>query len=303
VTSNSTDGCVHVLGEITCAGPNDQPIHLPGSRTKELVAALMLDAGKPIARDRLCGMIWPETAEGNGRKALNTELWRLRGAIKQVGGDTASWLETTATSGRLRDDTGLRLDLPKFRIEGSDVLVGQPDKLVSTLTIYQGDFARDLDAEWILEERRNIRREYINLLRRIVEAWRIARQFREAIEFAQRLVSEEPFDEDAHQRLIFVQIQSGDHGAAVRHFEEVEKTWRTELGVVPSPKTRSLMDLCDTQDTARQFSFEHINNSAFSIMRRKVSMIRDNAKTILSQVETLEDDLRAIQKSQENGKK
>jgi hypothetical protein len=32
-------------------------------------------------------------------------------------------------------------------------------------------------------------------------------------------------------------------------------------------------------------------------------MIRDNAKTILSQVETLEDDLRAIQKSQENGKK
>jgi DNA-binding SARP family transcriptional activator len=79
-------------------------------------SALGLREVKPIARDRLCGLIWPEIAEGNGRNALNTELWRLRGAIKQVGGDTLSWLETTVTSVCLLGEKGLRLDLPKFRL-------------------------------------------------------------------------------------------------------------------------------------------------------------------------------------------
>jgi hypothetical protein len=61
------------------------------------------------------------------------------------------------------------------------------------------------------------------------------------------------------------------------------------------------VDICGTQEHARQFSFEHIKDSEFNKMRRNSSMIRGTAKTVLSQDETLKNDLRSIQKSQETG--
>jgi hypothetical protein len=57
------------------------------------------------------------------------------------------------------------------------------------------------------------------------------------------------------------------------------------------------VDICGTQEHARQFSFEHIKDSEFNKMRRNSSMIRGTAKTVLSQDETLKNDLRSIKKS------
>ena len=54
---------------------------IPTRNAQSLFAYLMLNAGIAHRRERLAGLLWPDSSEDNARSNLRHELWRLRKAL------------------------------------------------------------------------------------------------------------------------------------------------------------------------------------------------------------------------------
>ena len=252
--SGESCGSVQVLGGVSCALADGTPVKLIGKRSRELVAALALGGAEPVPRDQISGRLWPDCTARNARKALNTELWRFRRALRDAGADPDQWIAPDPEMLALARDGGPRIDLADLleqaennapAIEGSAVI-----------SLYPGPFAAGLDGEWIEAERRRLQSVFSNLLRRTAEAWLQSDRLSDAITVTEALVRDDPLDEEARRMLLTLQIRNGNRAMALREYSELESVLRSELGVEPSPETRSIRDLCFQDDGERHFVIE-----------------------------------------------
>jgi DNA-binding SARP family transcriptional activator len=57
-------------------------ITIPTRNAQALFAFLILHPAKPQRRERLAGLLWPDSSEDSARSNLRHELWRLRKALE-----------------------------------------------------------------------------------------------------------------------------------------------------------------------------------------------------------------------------
>ena len=74
-----------VLGAVE-ATADGAPVDL-GSRKQRLVlAVLLLDAGRPVARDTLVDLLWPDDPPASARNTVQALISRLRAVFRAAGG-------------------------------------------------------------------------------------------------------------------------------------------------------------------------------------------------------------------------
>src|SRR6266511_2771337 len=56
-------------------------VTIPSRAGQSLLAYLTLTAGTAHRREKLAGILWPDTTNENARKNLRQELWRIRKGI------------------------------------------------------------------------------------------------------------------------------------------------------------------------------------------------------------------------------
>ena len=61
-----------------------EPVEIASRPSRLLFAYLVLTAGKRHPRERLAGLLWPESDESSARGNLRQALWRLRKAIGET---------------------------------------------------------------------------------------------------------------------------------------------------------------------------------------------------------------------------
>ena len=54
---------------------------IPTRNAQSLLAYLALHSGVAFRREKLAGLLWPDSSEDNARSNLRHELWRLRKAL------------------------------------------------------------------------------------------------------------------------------------------------------------------------------------------------------------------------------
>jgi DNA-binding SARP family transcriptional activator len=242
-TNNKTRAVrINVLGRVEAIHLPNKPLSFSGPRSQELLASLALDAGKPVHRGVLIERLWQDKSEHSGRKALNTELWRLKKSIKAAQCNPDEWIHSADDALTLRTDTGIAIDLQQF--EQYQMGQQEPANLLAAVNLYVGDFARGLNAPWIDFQRNIIRTRYVAVLQTLVKELRESNKLAEALNFAKRLCIEEPFDELSNRLLIQTLIERGERSNAIRHFKKFSQLLHDELGVTPSVETVQLYQNC-----------------------------------------------------------
>ena len=99
-----------------------------------------------------------------------------------------------------------------------------------------------VEDEWALAARERHRERVIELLEELARAAEERGDAREAIELTRRQVERDPFDEEAHRRLITRLAAAGDRAGALRAYRALAERLRRELGVAPSAQTRELVE-------------------------------------------------------------
>jgi len=187
-----------------------------------------------VARDVAAFALWPDDDEEDARGNLRRNLNLLRGALPPAA---AEWI--AIDSGSLAFDRhAANTDVAEF-----ERLAADASRYVEAVGCYGGDFAAPLSDAWVLVERERLRTRFHTILAELSARSFSARRFDEALDYARRILADEPFREDVLRRIIGVRYAMGDRPGALAEFERFQRALEREMEVAPMPETCALRDL------------------------------------------------------------
>lgn len=199
-----------------------EPLQLGSRKALALLSYLAVE-DQPHARDRLAGLLWPESDQNLARGSLRRTL-HLIGRFSEAvvsAGDTLCL-----------DEDRLDVDLRRFR---------QTRQVELCRDEFMAGFALPDCPEfeaWIRDVRERLRHDTVALLDRLSTCEDPA----EALSYARHRLALDPLDEAGHRRVIELLVRSGQRTAALRQYEECAGLVGRELGTEPEPETRRLVE-------------------------------------------------------------
>ena len=197
---------------------------IASSRARSLIAWLAYHPGLH-PRSRVASVFWPEVLEDSARASLRTTLTTLRRELGEVERHVVADRRRVGISDVWVDV----LEAQRLAAEG---------RLEEALALIDGDLLRDLDDDWVLEERRVHRDRVLELL----AAAESAGDQEAALRHARRRLELDPASEEAARVLMRRLAAGGDRAAAVAVYEELRTALRRDLGMAPSADTRALLE-------------------------------------------------------------
>jgi len=233
---------VSLLGEQTIADDRAGSVRARSSRAVVLVAFLVVHAGSAQPRQRIAGLLWPESTDTQALTNLRRELHHLR----QVLGDEAS-LVVTPRDLCWRDTSTCRVDVRVFDAERRAALVaataGDNDGILrhasAAIAAYRGELLPGVYEDWLLDARSQLERQCVDLCDLICGARARTGDLAGAVEAARRRVRLQPLEEVGYRALMELQADLGDRAGAVSTYHHCASVLERELGVAPDPATRA----------------------------------------------------------------
>lgn len=240
---------VRLLGSLDLVG-DDQSLSAPAStKVRSLLAYLILNHDRPLPRDRLTGLFWPDRSDARARRALSQGLWQIRSTLGPAADRLVAEREFIAFVLR----SGDRLDVTEFEEKVYKCTGVQVDKALSTdplstcllelseaVALYRADFLENIYDDWTLLERERLRELYLGALERLVTLHKQRGDYEQALTYAQRLAAADPLREAAHRELMRLYHLLGRSQAALEQFAVLRDLLAEELGIPPTPATVAL---------------------------------------------------------------
>lgn len=120
---------------------------IPSRPAQSLLAYLILRAGTAHRREKLAGLLWPDSDEKNARGNLRYAIWRLRQAI---GADYISSDKITVS---FDSDREYWLDSEIVERETQP----SSDELMGDLAVYGGELLQGFYDDWTVLDRERLR--------------------------------------------------------------------------------------------------------------------------------------------------
>jgi DNA-binding SARP family transcriptional activator len=238
---------VYLLGPFR-ASLNDNTIeNWPSSRGRAVFKYLLTQRHRPIPRDVLMDVFWPDADPEAARNNLHVALHGLRQALREVDDTPVVIFENGAY--RLNPELAVWLDVEEFerhyktagRLETAGQLIGAITEYEAAISLYQDDFfVDDPYEEWPVLTRERLRVMFLEALDRLSQIYFAQGQYGSCASLCQRIVEHDSCREDAHCRLMRCYSRQGQRPLALRQFQICAEALRTDLDVEPSPATIDL---------------------------------------------------------------
>ncbi len=201
-------------------------------RQLALLAVLALSREKGVTRDKLIGLLWPETRAERARRSLSDSLYVLRRAVHD------DLILTAGDALQLNPDV-LRIDLWDF-----ETALDTGD-LETAVGLYGGPLldgfhlAGSREFEGLLDgERQAVADAYARTLEALAERTEADGNHKDAAEWWKRFVAHDPYNSRAVGRLMQALAAVGDPANALEYARTHELRLREDLGV-PLPEDLS----------------------------------------------------------------
>jgi DNA-binding SARP family transcriptional activator/TolB-like protein len=226
-----------LFGGAVIEGP-DGPLsgRIAQRRQLALLAYLGLHAGRPVSRDRLLALLWPESSTDRARRNLADCVYLVRKAL----GEEAV---VSAGDDLLLDPGRVETDAAKFRARLAE---GDPESVVA---LYHGPFldgfhlpdAPDYE-DWLSREREWFARARANALEALAVAADKSGDLRGAVERWRAAAEAEPHNSRVALGLARSMAAAGDPAGAIRWAETHARLVMDEFGVEPDPELAGLAE-------------------------------------------------------------
>lgn len=195
-----------------------------------LLALLAIAPRQTLSRDKLLGLLWPESDTKHARNLLNVSVYAIRRA---VGEDALESVGDGVQLGRAR----WQVDVAEFEA----ALVAH--ELDRAAALYEGPFFDGFflaDApefnRWQETERDRLARRYAGALEGLAASAEAGSDPANAAAWWRRLASHDPYDSRAALGLMRALARDGHRAAAVQYGQTHTAFLRDELGIEPNPE-------------------------------------------------------------------
>jgi DNA-binding SARP family transcriptional activator len=195
---------------------------------------------RPVARDLLAALFWPDEAPSKGRANLSRELHNLAQILPdcwELDRQLVAFVPSADTTIDLY--TLLELQAEERWAEAADLLRGE---FLEGLNLnYNPEFEN-----WLLGERERWRGRAEVVLRGIIDGHTQRGQYTNALQHARRLLQLSPWDEGTHRHIMRLLAWTGQRGAALRQYESCKQALGEELDIDPALETITLYEQIQT---------------------------------------------------------
>ena len=215
-----------------------EPYKVP-SRPKALalLAYLLLHRSCALAREKLAFTLWEDDPEEDARANLRRHLHLLSQALPPAPSQVA-WILADTDTVQWNPQANAWVDVDEFKR-----LAEIGADRAKAVDLYSGDLLEASYDEWVFAERDRLRNTYLLLLADLVIECRGRRDFAHAADYAQRILTNDPWREDTLRQLMSVRYESGDRAGALAAFQQFERRLRDEMGVDTMAETSALRDI------------------------------------------------------------
>lgn len=231
-------------------------VHVAGRRVprwtslkaRSVFQYLLIHQDRPIRRDVLMALQWPDHSHNSARNNLNVALYSLRNTLEGLG-QGAQPIVYRDGCYVLNPELTWWIDRNEFLSAVGDARRAhredRPERVIGAyrkaIGLYRGPlFEDDGDAEWYLPEQRRLQDLYGQALEGIAEIHFRLGELAEAQEFGQRALGHDPCSESAHRLLMRCHASRHQQQLVGRQYRICVDALRDELGVGPSDETTRL---------------------------------------------------------------
>ncbi len=220
----------------------DRPIHVPTRKMEALLAYLVLHPSVH-SRERIASLFWGDSPEELARRSLRTALASLR---KEVSEDL---IISDRESLQLNPQVPIWVDASEMEKQAKEILAanGHPVSGMD-LDLYRADLLQDFYDDWVLEEREHYRNLFVRALSYFAQSLKSQGDYQRTISVAQKIISIDPWNEQAYQHLIFCYGALGNRTEALKSYKECARRFRDHFGMEPSEATVALIEQVKTSD-------------------------------------------------------
>lgn len=234
---------IQLLGGFQIRNSDGPLAGFTSARLQSVLTYLILSRNTPQSRQQLAYLFWPESSDQQARTNLRNSLHLLRTHLP----DADAFLQVDSLTVQWRPDAPAEIDVAHFDVamaaaQRTNDTVTQKAALERAVTAYVGDLLPACYDEWILSVREEWQQRYISAVEQLIDLLNQLREYRPALEHAQRLLQYDPLLETTYGRLMELHAAQGDRAAALRVYHLCRTTLAQELGVDPSPTTQAIYE-------------------------------------------------------------
>jgi DNA-binding SARP family transcriptional activator len=240
--------------EVSVLGPLEVRVHgrgiedWPSRKGKAIFKYLLLNRDRPVAKEVLMELFWPEAGAVAARNNLNVAIHRLRRALGRGAGGFPLLL---FADGHYALNPGLKIwtDADAFlaHAQRADELAragdadGALQEYAAGAALYRGELlAEDRYAEWLAPLRQQLRDRHLQILERLSRIHFDRQDYRSCAAACASILAVDACDESAHRMLMRCYACSGQPQFAQRQYQACVQALARVLSVAPSVETTAL---------------------------------------------------------------
>ncbi len=239
---------VHCLGPLRVVRADRMLGAWPQRRSKAILEYLLVHRDRPVPKELLMELLWPEAGTTAARNNLNVAVHSLRRFLRDVDPDGPHVLFQDDCY-FLNPELNLWLDAQEFtglvamgrRCWHAGDRAGHLRALQSAEALYQGElFEGDRYDDWILPLRRELADSYLGVLEQLRDHYLAVGDFAACTAVSRKILNADPCREHAHCELMRCYARQGHPHLALRQYHECRAALHDEIQATPSDATREV---------------------------------------------------------------
>lgn len=225
-------------------------VELFGKQLVNLLQVLLFHSEKPVQKDELIDILWPESK--NPSSALKFSIFRLRSELNEI--DFFKDKEVIVTTRRgyiLNPNLDWNIDFVELQKaynqinEGAELLDEKEFKIARKIfRLYQGRFyASPSQLHWILQKQEVFRQMYVKTMMRTSCYLYTQKRYDEMMLMNYQAVLIEPFNEGLHYYYMKGLVATRNYREALKYYDELNDIFLSELGTGLSKRFKQLYDI------------------------------------------------------------
>lgn len=209
---------------------------LSSRAAQSLFAYLVLNAGTSFRREKLAGMLWPDSTEAAARDYLRHALWRVRKVLE--GASAVSLLEVDDLTIGIHPTMDFRFDC---RLVQEAAKGESADDLMEALSAFGGELLPGFYEDWVVLEREHLQATYEKEMDRLLSLLQQEGRWNDVLVWAEKWIAFGQKPEAAYRALMSAHAANGDMSRLAAVYERCVKTLR-DVNMQPSEQTRVLYE-------------------------------------------------------------
>lgn len=236
--------------EITNDNVTVNIVELFGKQLVNLLQVLLFHSEKPVQKDELIDILWPESK--NPSSALKFSIFRLRSELNEIDFFKDKEVIVTTRKGYiLNPNLDWNIDFVELQKaynqinEGAELLDEKEFKIARKIfRLYQGRFyASPSQLHWILQKQEVFRQMYVKTMMRTSCYLYTQKRYDEMMLMNYQAVLIEPFNEGLHYYYMKGLVATRNYREALKYYDELNGIFLSELGTGLSKRFKQLYDI------------------------------------------------------------